>query len=80
MADRGMRATCLGFGKKPRRDDEFLHLACAFIDPQRPDLAIELLGNVAVGDPEPTENLYGRVDHLLRLLGGEQLRHAGFRD
>ena len=68
----------LEFGEKPRRDDEFLDLACAFVDPQRPDLAIELLGNVAVGDAEPAENLYGRVDHFLRLLGREQLRHAGF--
>ena len=30
-----------------------------------------------IGDPKPTKNLHGRVDHFLRLLGGEQRDDGG---
>ena len=57
-------------------DDLPLHLARAFVDAQRADLAVELLDLGAAGDAEPAVHLHRLVDHLLRALGGVELGHG----
>src|ERR671932_903243 len=59
-------------------DDDLLHLGGAFVDPERPDLAVESLYRMAGDHAEPAENLYRIVDYLLCGLGGVQLGHRGF--
>ncbi len=53
------------------RDHDLLHLGGAFVDAQRPDLAIKLLDLDALGDAEPAMELHGAVDDALRGLGGD---------
>ena len=54
-------------------DHHLLHLRGAFVDAQRPDLAIEALDRHAAGDAEPAEDLHRLVDHLLGAVGGVEL-------
>jgi hypothetical protein len=56
-------------------DDELLHLARAFVDAQRPDLAVEPLDRLAALHAAAAPHLHRRVDHLLRAFGGGELGH-----
>ena len=59
------------------RDDEFLHLGRAFVDAQRPDLAIEALDDLAALDAAAAEHLHGAIDDALRRLGRCHFGHRG---
>src|SRR5580704_16926682 len=59
------------------RDDEFLDLGCALVDPQGADLAIEALDNFAASDPAATEHLQRPIDNALSSLRCGHLRHRG---
>src|SRR5262249_61010368 len=47
----------------------------AFVDAQRPDLAVKLFDLDALGDAETAVELHGAIDHALRRLGREHFRH-----
>src|SRR5919108_160281 len=57
-------------------DDLALDLAGALVDPGSPDLAVQLLQEVAALQRPGPEDLHCRVHHPLSRLGGEQLGHG----
>ena len=59
------------------RDHDLLHLGRAFVDAQRPDLAIKLLDLDALLDAEAAVQLHGAIDDALRRLGRDHFRHRG---
>src|SRR5580693_817519 len=59
------------------RDDQFLHLGCAFVDAQSANLAIEALDNLAASDPAAAEHLQSPIDDALSSLRCGHLRHGG---
>ena len=60
-------------GKLGTCDDDLLHLACAFVNPKRPDLAVKLLDLDAAQHTGAAENLDRLVDDALRRFGRDEL-------
>jgi hypothetical protein len=56
-------------------DHDFLNVGRALINPQRPDLAVEALDDVALAHPVAAMQLHGLVDHILRVVSGIELGH-----
>src|SRR5512145_2407893 len=59
-------------------DDETLDLGSSFVDPGRPNLAVEALDDGAALDAGAAVDLDGAIDDALGGFGGEELGGGGF--
>src|ERR1700735_3097841 len=59
------------------RDDEFLHLGCAFVDAQSANLAIEALHDLVASASTTAEHLQSPIDDALSSLRCSHFRHSG---